>query len=114
MRVTVAHNKGREGAIKTIDETVDQLFKGMPGSPVQIVDTQKRWEDSTLHFSFTGKMGIFTAPIRGFAFVTQTDVTIDVELPGIVKSLMGEEKIRTQLESRARAMLNAPTPAKQG
>lgn len=108
MRLTVSHNKGRDEAMKIIDQTAEDLFKGVPGAPVQIVDTQKRWDGPTLYFSFTGKMGFFTAPIKGLVFVTERDVTVDVELPGFVKSLVGEEKIRAGIEGRVKGLLGAP------
>lgn len=105
MRVTVTHDKGREGATKIVNDSAEQLFRGTPGSPVQILDQQKRWEGDTMHFSFTAKMGIFTAPLKGFVEVTEKDVTVDCELPGILKSFMPEEKVKAQVEGRVRGLL---------
>src|SRR5215210_1159133 len=56
MRVTVTHTKGLAGAKKLVDDSAAELFKGAPGTPVQIVDQEKRWEGNTMHYSFTGKM----------------------------------------------------------
>ena len=107
MRITVSHDKGRERAMKQVDESVDQIFKGMPGAPVQIVDQQKNWVGSTMHFSFTGRAGFLSAPIKGTVEVTEKDLTVDVELPGFLKSLMPEEKLRPAIESRVRGLLNS-------
>lgn len=105
MRVTVSHNKGLEGAKQLVNDASDQLFTGMPGSPVQIVDQQKRWEGSTMHFSFTGKMGFFSAPFRGWVECTEKDVTVEVELPALLKLFLPEDKIRQSVEGRVKGLL---------
>lgn len=105
MRVTVSHDKGLQGAKKLVDDSAAEIFKGASGTPIQIVDQEKRWEGDTMHFSFTGKMGFFTAPMRGWAQVTDKDVTIECELPGILKKLVPEEKVRSSIETRIRGLL---------
>jgi hypothetical protein len=105
MRVTVTHNKGLQGAKKLVNDSVTQLFEGPGAAPIQIVDQQNRWEGDTMHFSFTGKMGFFTAPIKGWVLVQEKDVTIEVELPELLKKFMPEEKVRSSVESRVRGLL---------
>jgi hypothetical protein len=105
MRITVTHNKGLQGAKKLVDDSATELFKGTPGTPVQIVDQQRRWEGDTMHYSFTGKMGFFSAPIRGWIQVTEKDVTIECELPDLLKKFMPEEKLKAGIESRVRGLL---------
>ncbi len=105
MRVTVTHDKGLQGAKKLVDDSADEIFKGAPGMPIQIVDQQKRWEGDTMHFSFTGKMGFFTAPLKGWVLVSEKDVTVEVELPALLKQFMPDEKVRAQIESRVKGLL---------
>ena len=105
MRITVTHNKGLEGAKKLVEESASELFKGAPGTPVQIVDQQKRWEGDTMHYAFTGKMGFFSAPIKGWIQVTEKDVTIECELPDFLKKFLPEDKVRAGVESRVRGLL---------
>ena len=105
MRITVTHNKGLQGAKKLVDESATELFKGTPGTPVQIVDQQKRWEGDTMHYSFTGKMAFFSAPIKGWILVTEKDVTIECELPELIKKFMPEDKVRAGIESRIKGLL---------
>jgi hypothetical protein len=107
MRVTVTHNKGLQGVIKTVNDSSDQLLASAATGPVTVTDVQKNWDGSTMHFSFTGKMGFFTAPIRGYVQCAEKDVTIDVELPGPLKHLVPEEKVKAQVESRVRGLLNS-------
>jgi hypothetical protein len=105
MRVTVTHDKGLQGAKKLVEDSASELFKGAPGTPIQIVDYEKRWEGDTMFFSFTGKMGFFNAPLKGSVHVKEKDVTIEVELPAIFKKFMPEEKVRANIESRVRGLL---------
>jgi hypothetical protein len=105
MRVTVSHNKTRQEVMKIVDDSADQLFRGMPGSPIQIVDQTKNWSESTMHFSFTGKMGMFTAPLRGTVLVTDKDVTVECELPALLKNFVPEQKIVESVKSRISGLL---------
>jgi hypothetical protein len=108
MRVTVSHNKSEQEVKKIVEDSTDQLFRGMPGSPLQIVDQQKRWDGSTLHFSFTGKMGFFTAPLRGTVIVTDKDVTVECDLPPLLKGFVPEHTIAEGIKSRVRGLLGKP------
>ena len=105
MRITVTHKKSKEEVVKIVDESADQLFRGMPGSPIQIVDYRKSWDGSLMHFSFTGKMGFLTAPLRGTVLVTERDVTVECELPALLKSFLAEQKIEESVKSRVRGLL---------
>jgi hypothetical protein len=107
MRVTVSHNKGIEGAKKIVNDSADQLLASASVAPVQVTDVHRHWEGSNMDFAFTGRMGIFSAPIKGKVFVTETDVTVDVELPGMLKHFIPEEKVKQQVEGRVRGLLNA-------
>ena len=104
MLVTVAHDKGQAEAIRLVNEGVDRLFRSAGSAGVEIRNLERSWDTNTLSFSFTGKMGPFTAPIRGTVLVAETDLTIDVDL-GIVAKFMPEEKIRQNIEAGARKML---------
>ena len=108
MRVTVTHDKGLEGAKKLVEESSTQMIgAAASGGPVQITDVIRTWNGSNMDFSFKGRMGMFSAPIKGKVLVSETDVVVDVELPGMLKHFMPEEKVRAQLESRVRGLLTA-------
>jgi hypothetical protein len=91
MRVTVSHDKGLEGAKKIVNDSADQLLKGAATGPVEIADMHRNWQGDQMQFSFTARMGIFSAPIKGFVECRQTEVVVDVELPG-----KGQGKARRQ------------------
>jgi len=107
MRVTVNHNKGLDGATKIVNDSADQLLASAASGPVKITDMQREWNGSTMDFSFVGRMGFFSAPIKGKVYVTDRDVTVDVDLPGLLKQFMPEEKVRAAVEGRVRGLLNS-------
>jgi len=107
MRITVSHNKGLQGAMKAVNDSAEQLFMSAATGPVQVTDVQRSWEGSTMDFAFTARMGLFSAPIKGKTYVTERDVTIDVELPALLKQFIPEEKVKQQMEGRVRGLLSA-------
>ena len=104
MRVTVSHELGQAEAIRRVNAGAEQLFQSAGTAGVEIRNLERTWDANTLAFSFTGKMGPFTAPIRGSVLVAEKDLTIDVDL-GIVGKFIPEEKIRADIEKGARKML---------
>jgi len=106
MRVTVSHNKGLEGAKKIVNDSADQLLMSAATGPVQITDMQRDWNGNTMNFSFRAGMGIFSAPLKGLVTVTEKDVTIDIDLPPMLKQFIPEEKVRAQVEGRIKGLLN--------
>jgi len=108
MRVTVSHDKGQAEAIRRVNEGIDHLFQSAGSAGVEIRNFERTWDANTLTFSLTGKMGPFTAPIRGTVLVTDTELTIDVDL-GIVGKFMPEDKIRRDIEAGAHKMLEGGT-----
>src|SRR5947199_7219412 len=105
MRVTVSHNQTEQEVIRRIDKSVDDVLMTVPIAGVEIVDKQKRWNGNLMNFSFTGRMGFFSAPIRGTVLVTDKDVTIDVELPVFLDKLLPEAKIKGDIETRVKGLL---------
>lgn len=105
MRVSVSHTKGKQEAKRIIDQTTDDVMKGIVAGPVQITDQSRRWNGDTMDFGFTGRMGPFSAPIHGSVAVTDTEVIIDIELPGFLKNILPEERVRSEVQTRVRGLL---------
>jgi hypothetical protein len=93
--------------MKLVNDSADQLITGSMSGPVQVTDVIKRWNGSTMDFSFVARMGIFNAPIKGVVYCTERDVTVDIELPGMLKQFVPEDKMKQQLEGRVRGLLKA-------
>ena len=106
MRVTVSHTKGKQEATRIIDQTTEDVVKGIVAGPVQITDQSRSWNGDTMNFGFTARMGPIAAPIRGTVAVAETEVVIDVELPGFLKSFLPEERIRSEVQTRVRGLLS--------
>ena len=105
MRVTIAHEKGQQEAKRIVDQSAQDLIQSVAAGPVKIVDPVKTWDGNTMTFSFRGKMGLFGATVHGTVLVNEKDVTIDVELPGMLKKFVAEDKIRAALETKAKGLL---------
>lgn len=91
--------------MRIVDGAIDQIVRPQMAGPLQIVDTQKSWDGSTMNFSLSAKMGLFSAPIKGVVIVTDKDITIDCELPGLLGKLIPEQSVRSGIESRIRGLL---------
>lgn len=81
-------------AISTIDNFLNELMKqSFPGS-VKINEPKKSWNGDSLKFSFKIRKGFFSSTIEGVINVNDTQVVLISELPGIVKTLVKEDKIK--------------------
>lgn len=105
MRVTIEHDKGLEEAKRIVDESAEGLIQSVAAGPVKILDPMKSWDGNTMIFSFRGKMGLFGATVHGTIEVHEKDIIIDVELPGILKTFIAEDKVRAALETKGKVLL---------
>lgn len=109
MKVVVPHHTTVEQAIAIVDRSADNLFEGAGGGSVELVDRKKDWKGHLMEFSLTARAGFISVPISGNILVDQVNVTIDCELPGLVKTFVGEDKIRDGIERKVRGMLGDKT-----
>jgi hypothetical protein len=107
MRVTVSHDKGRQEAMRIVDKSIDDVLKSAVGGPVKIDQAKRQWNGSTMDFSFRAKMGFLGSHIHGKVFVEEKQLTIEVELPGMLGKFISEDKVRAAVESKARGLLTA-------
>lgn len=104
MRVVVEHNSTQAEVIRKVDSASDQMMNvGIKN--VQIVDQKKSWTGPVMDFSFTGKMGFISLPLAGTVAVDDKNITLDCELPSLLKNLMGEEKVRATVEQNIQKMV---------
>ncbi len=104
MRVTVSHKQSKAEVVRSVDRAFDDLFRGIGAIPLQFVAEKKTWQGSTLTFALSAKMGFVSTPIKGTIDVTDTDLTIDVDL-GLLERLIAPEKARDALTSSVRGLL---------
>lgn len=105
MHITIAHRKTVAEAIEVADRSVDEVFGGLPHTPIKIVEQKKKWVGPVMEFSLTARLGFLNYPIRGRVEVTDSRFVIDVEL-GLLGKLLPEGKAGKSIETRVRGLLN--------
>ncbi len=104
MKVVVAHHSTAQAVKPVVDQGVDQLLSGA-GGKIQIVDREKSWDGPVMTFSCTGKVGFISVPLAATVAVDDTNVTVECDLPPMVKNFVGEEKVRGIVEENVRKMI---------
>jgi hypothetical protein len=106
MKVTIPHRTTVEAAIVIVDRSANDLFEGAAGGAVELVDRKRGWDGPLMDFSMTARVGFISLPISGIVVVDEINVTVHCELPTLVKTFIGEDKIRASVERKVRGMLN--------
>ena len=109
MRVTIGHRKKRHEAVQIVDQSFDDLFRGLPIAPLQITDQHRSWNGSVMTFGMTATLAFLQNPIRGTVEVTDREITIDADL-GMIEKLISKEKFRTLAEGTFRRLLPGKIP----
>ncbi len=105
MRLTVTHNKSVDEIKKRVDSGFNDIFQGLPIPALQITDTERVWNGSTMTYSFTAVAGFITVPIKGTVLVEEKLVTIDVDLPAFVSNFIPEAKMKEAVEAQVKGLL---------
>jgi hypothetical protein len=103
MRVAITHNKAIAQVIESADQAVDQVFKGLPLGPLEIVEQQKHWSGGVMTFQLTAKMGPLKYPIRGTVEVTERQCIVDIDLMTLGRLL--PNKAQELIEARWRGLI---------
>ena len=90
--------------MRALDRSFDDLFKGLGTVPLQIANESRKWTGSRMDFSFDAKLGIVSAPIKGFVDVTDKDVTVDADL-GWLERLLPAKQAQAAIEGRVKGLL---------
>jgi len=105
MKVVVPHDKTVNEAIQIVDRSADHLFDYASGGVVELTDRKKGWEGPRMDFSLIARLGFVALPIAGVVLIDEISVTVDCELPPLVKMFVGEDKIRDGVEKKVRDLL---------
>ena len=105
MTIIVPHRTTAEKAISMVDRSATTLFDGVGGSPVELVDRKKSWNGPVMDFFLIARVGFISVPIAGTVAVDDINVTVQCELPGIVRQFIGEDKIQASVDRKIRGML---------
>lgn len=104
MRITIPHDRPKQEMKDSVEQSVGQLFSGFNLGVIQFADPRKEWSGDTLKFSLTANLGFLRTPITGWALVTDTAITLDVDL-GLLGKLIPEEAAKAQIAARAKGLL---------
>ena len=100
MTVNVTHGKTQDEAIVLVDGSLEKLLASVGGGSLEIDNLKKNWDGPTMRFSLVARLGFISIPLSGTALVEMTTLTIDLILPPMVKSFIGENEVRTGLEEK--------------
>ena len=107
MTLIIPHHKTQQEVIGIIDRGWTDVFAGIAGGLVEIVDQTKAWNGSTMSFGFTGRVGFISIPLTGTVEVDDRNVTVQCELPPMVKNFLGEDKVGSGITERMKGLLSA-------
>jgi hypothetical protein len=108
MHIEEQHQLGQAEAISRIDSFLDALMERQPPGGVTIRNPQKSWSGNTMEFSFTAAKGLFGTSISGRMQVEDDRVVVDSELPALVRSFVGEDRIRDVISRELGRLLSQP------
>lgn len=94
MLINQKHGTSQVEAVKKIDNFLNDLMKREFPAGVKIKDPEKRWNGNVMNFSFRAKKSFMGATISGTVSVTDTEVSLNSTLPGIVTTFVSEDKIK--------------------
>jgi len=107
VKVIVPHYTTVEEAIVIVDRSADDLFQGAGGGAVELLERKRGWKGPSMDFSLIARLGFISLPIAGIVVIDEVNVTVHCELPALVKTFVGEDKIRASVERKVRGMLGA-------
>jgi hypothetical protein len=102
MQITVLHHSDIAEAKRKVERAVEGLATFNAPGAVEISRVEKRWNGMTLEFSLYAAVGPFRSPVRGFAIVTEKEVTFDIDLPKLLTAVIPEKAF----EIGVRGLLN--------
>lgn len=104
MHATITHHKAKADVIAAVNKAMTGLFNGLAVGPIEFTDQVNQWTGDRMFFSLNAKMGPVKAPIKGHVDVSDTEVTIDLDL-GIFGKFISDQAVRNQVEGRIRGLL---------
>jgi hypothetical protein len=105
MHITIGHKKTVEQAKQLVERSIDDVFKTLVNTPIEIVEPRKRWAGELMEFAFTARMGFLKYPVHGTVEVTSSRFIVNIDL-GLLGKLLPCDKVNRPLEARIRGLLS--------
>jgi len=106
MHIEEEHGLGQQEAKERIDSFLEALMQRRPPGGVAIRNPEKAWNGNTMDFSFTAAKGLFGTSISGRMRVEDDRVVVDSELPVLVRSFVGEDRIKETISRELARLLS--------
>ena len=105
MHIEHPHKLEKQQAIEKIQQLLDEFVKRDLGDSLSMIEHNMNWNDNVLDFSFKAQQGLLNAAITGKAQVLDHLLVLDIEMPAIVTTLLGENRIREKIVSHLERLL---------
>ncbi len=96
IKLSIPHQLGRVEAHRRIESGFADLIRQMPGSAGAV---SQRWEGDRLSFS----VAVMGQAVSGVLEVLESEVTMEIELPGLLGTLAG--RLRGPLQKAGQLLL---------
>ena len=104
MKAVIPHGRTQQQAVEIVDRSSGNLFD-FGSKSVEFTDQRKIWSGPVMAFSFVARYGFISLPLNGTVTVDEITVTVDCELPALVKNFVGEEKLQGDIEKHIAQLL---------
>jgi len=104
MHIEQSHSIGQRAAVSRIDHFLERLVQNPPGG-VAVTDTLREWDGNRMTFAFTAGNGFIGTTIRGVLDVLDKKVVLEAEVPVLIRTLLGEDRIRQVIARELGALL---------
>jgi hypothetical protein len=98
MRIEQKHSLGEAEAMRRIDTVLDDLLGREPPGGITVSNAWKNWNGNRMDFSLSAGKGMFRTTVSGTMLVTKGAVVVESELPGLVRSFVGEDRVAGVLQ----------------
>src|SRR5689334_1770986 len=100
MRIVRTHNVGQAAAVERIDGFLDQLMARPLPAGVKIKHADKSWRGGRMTFNAKFAKGILGATVSGTVDVTDNEVVMESQVPALIKTFVGEDKIASLINEQ--------------
>jgi hypothetical protein len=105
VEVSVEHRLEKSEAIRRLNRGIEELLSGPEASKYRISVLKKIWTDDTLELEAKASKGFIGVRLEGRARVSDHRVHVSCDLPGIVKTFVGEAAVKDAIAAKLREIL---------
>jgi len=110
MRIEMTHQLDQAEAVARLDRFVEKLIARQWPGGVVVSNARKTWSGPRMTFAFDAGKGGFGVSIDGVLVVEPGIVSLESDLPMLVRAVVGEERIRDAVATGLRDALEPDRP----